>query len=484
MINEVSLNNRYELLIEECNKEKERAVNALEIMFENKDIDILWAIAHNISVNSTLNPTQQRLPQIEYIHKFMTHEKILKYIDSVYWNRLFQETNILSYTSSKIREEWNNQIHDNNVPEFNIDAVKPTTMSLIKDLPSLFAQRLRDAHDVLSRSHKTNKAQRFGKRMIFQVADYRNWGCYEIREWQAGAINDIRSTIRQLFGGEQYNYWHTKQELDNLFRRGLYSEWVKIDEFMAVKVFMKGTCHLEIDPIICDQLNILLADNTIPDMTSGWYKKEQKERKKEFHNLVNIIIPNDLMDAIKSNKPNNDPFWDYIEYGTYDVKPVLDYLSIVGVMPEYKTHQFYPTPQVIVDEMMKHVPGHGTILEPSAGTGRLINSIDRERVTAYDIAELHCEILKAKGFKDVRNNDFLKHDEGEKYDVILMNPPYSMGRALTHIDKALNCLNEGGVILAVIPSAKVNEGMDVIKEFNGVFDNTNINTTLVKIIKE
>lgn len=481
MINEVSLNNRFEVLVAECLKKKRSALDALQQVFENKNIYMIWNIAENISRNSNINPTQQKLPSLDYVQKFMTHEKVLKYIDSQFWDRLFKETNILSYTSSKIRSEWEDQIYECNVPEFNLDAVRPTIMSLVKDLPELFAQRLRDAHDMLSRSHKTNKAQRFGKRMIFQVAQPNNWGSYTMLDWYTGAINDIRSTINQLLGGDQYNHWHTREELSHLFSRGQFSEWIKVDDFMAIKIFMKGTCHLEVDPIICDQLNILLADNTIPDMSASWYRKEKKESKKQFHNLVNIVIPHDLMQAIRANKPNNDPFWDYIEYGTYDAKPVLKYLDRVGLLPEYKSHQFYPTPQVIVDEMMQHVPETGSILEPSVGTGRLINSIERDRVTAYDIAELHCEILKAKGFKDVRNDDFLKHDESEKYDVILMNPPYSMGRALTHIDKARKCLNKGGLILAVVPTGKVRDDMEVIKEFKGVFDNTNIDTALVKI---
>ncbi len=485
MFNEISINNRYELLIEDCKKEKIKAISALDHFFENPDIDYLWDLGSSISSNQKLNPSQQKLPSLNYVRGFLDKETVLKQIDSLYWGRLFKETNILSYTSSSIREEWNNQIYNCEVPEFNINSVRPTISSLIKDLPELFSQRLRDAHDVLSRSHKTNKAQRFGKRMIFQVATPNNWGSYNMSDRTTGAINDIRSTISQLFGGQQFNYWDTRDELNNnLFRKGKFNEWIKIDRFIAVKIFMKGTCHLEIDPLICDKLNSLLSDNTIPDMSASWYQAEQRKKETEFHDLANMMISTELLKAIRDDKPNGDYFWDYIEHGTYDHKPVLQYVADTGFIPEYKSHQFYPTPPIIAErirEELKHTPIRKTILEPSAGTGRLIDKLCKDNITAIDIAPLHCEILKAKGFYDVINMDFLDYPEHHKFDVILMNPPYSKSRALTHINKAKKHLNKGGFILAVVPSGKITNEMEVIEEFKGVFDNTNINTALVRI---
>lgn len=481
MINEISINNRYELLIDECLRDKRKAIDSLNKMFDDENIDFLWQIAYRASMNNNLNPSQQRLPNLNYVREFMTHEKMLKQIDTQYWSRLFKETSILNYVSSSIREKWNDQIYQCEVPEFNIDAVRPTVMGLIKDLPELFAQRLRDAHDVLSRSHKTNKVQRFGKKMIFTVF----YNTYSWVERNVGAINDIRSTISQLMGGDQFNYWDTKQVLRQLNDKGIYGEWVRLNEYIAVKIFMKGTCHLEIHPLICDQLNILLSDNTIPDLSSEWYVKEQRKRKTEFHDLTSIVVSKELMGAIEKDHPNNDPFWSYIEHGTYNHKPVLDYVKRVGLLPEYKSHQFYPTPQVIVDEVMKYIPvGIKTILEPSAGTGRLINGLKDYNVTAIDIAPLHCEILDAKEFTRVFNMDFMQYDTENKFDLILMNPPFSKGRSKSHIDKAREHLNAGGTILAILPKGSITKDMEVLKHFNGVFENTSIDTYLVRIENE
>lgn len=487
MINELSINNRYELLIEECLKAKRKAIDSLTAMFDDPNIDYLWDTARNISLNQHQNPSQQRLPSLDYVRGFMTHEKVLKAIDSEYWDKLFNETNILSYVSSSVREEWNDQLYRSDVPEFNIDSVKPTITSLIKDLPTLFAQRLRDAHDVLSRSHKTNKVQRFGKRMIFTVF----YNTYSWADRNIGAINDIRSTISQLMGGVQLDHWVTEQDLRALERRGIYGEWVRLNEYIAVKIFMKGTCHLEIHPLICDQLNILLSDNTIPDLSSEWYVKEQKKRKTDFHDLTNIVVSQDLMKAIKADKPNNDPFWDYIEHGAYNHKPVLKYVESTGFLPEYKSHQFYPTPKEIVDRMWDEISGiyltHDiTILEPSAGTGRLLAPLMGkycDSVTAIDIAPLHCEILQAKGFKKTHNMDFMNYSENNKFDLIVMNPPFSKSRSKSHVEKAKNHLNDNGIIFAILPKSAIKDDYKIIEHFKGIFENTNIDTYLVRIDK-
>ena len=187
---------------------------------------------------------------------------------------------------------------------------------------------------------------------------------------------------------------------------------------------------------------------------------------------------------IEKDRPNNDPFWEYIEHSTYNHKPVLDYVKRTGLLPEYKSHQFYPTPQVIVDEMMKYIPNDTvTILEPSAGTGRLINGVKDYNVTAIDIAPLHCEILEAKEFTRVFNMDFMQYDTDNKFDLILMNPPFSKGRSKSHVEKARKHLNDGGVVLAVLPKGSITKDMEVLKHFNGVFDNTSIDTYLVRFGK-
>lgn len=476
----LSINNRYDFIIEDYENEKLSVLDGLHHFFDNSNLETLWNITRDIRDNR--NHTAQ-LPTIDFLRGFMTHEKVLKQLDIKYWTKLMTELNVYAYMPSKEREKWQDQIREGNVPVFNMESIKPTISDVMRDLPRLFADRLKGAHDTLSRAHKTNKAQQFDKRLIFQVMypDKYSWGGGNYSRVTVGAINDIRSTISQLLGGEQLNEWDTEKMLTSISKNGHFGEWVKIDPYIAVRIYKKGTCHLEIHPRLLDQLNNILSDGSLPDMSSDWYQKEEKKKRTEFHDLVHLTVSPDLLEAIRRNQPNSHDFWDYIEHGTYDDKPVRDYVLNTGLLPEFKSHQFYPTPQNIVDEFQKYIPESGSILEPSAGTGRLINGINQDRVTCIDIAGLHCEILKAKGFKNTYCMDFMKYSTDNKFDCIVMNPPYSKQRALLHIEKAKKHLNPNGFILAVIPTGKITNDMQTIQSFTGGFDKNNINTSIVRI---
>ena len=475
----LSLNNRHDVLIEEYTNEKHTLLEALYHFFDNSQLDHLW----NHCTEAMRRPNvKSQIPSIEYIRGFMTHEKVLKALDVKYWRMLFDESKVLNYVSSKERQKWIDQFNEWNVPPFTLEAIRPTMMDLMRSLPDLFAQRLRDAHDALSTSHKTNKAQRFDKRLIFHVfyPDNYSWGGGSYSGNAVGAINDIRSTISQLLGGDQLDHWDTEKLIKSIAGHQNYGEWVKIDPYIALRIYKKGTCHMEIHPRLLDQLNAILANGTLPDMSSDWYTKEEKKKRTEFHDLAHVSISWELKEALRVNRPNGHEIWEYIEHGTYDTTSVVRYLYNVGLMPEFKSHQFYATPHNIAAALQRHIPDSGTILEPSAGTGRLINGINPSRVTALDIASLHVEILRAKGF-DATECDFMKYGTDHKFDCIVMNPPYSKGRALLHVDKAKEHLNDGGFILAIIPTGKVTEGMEELERFTGGFKHTNINTSLVKI---
>ena len=86
------------------------------------------------------------------------------------------------------------------------------------------------------------------------------------------------------------------------------------------------------------------------------------------------------------------------------------------------------TPDHISKLMASKLSSHGTLLEPSVGTGNLLNHLD---LTAYDA--VHVYELKNDYLKQVpddssiikHNCDFLKADATTNaYDNIILNPPY------------------------------------------------------------
>lgn len=126
-----------------------------------------------------------------------------------------------------------------------------------------------------------------------------------------------------------------------------------------------------------------------------------------------------------------------------------------------------------------------TILEPSAGTGKIATFPARENfnLTLNEIDPLRIELLKML-FPTAQISN---HDAAEinafmtsKFDIILMNPPfardqgrYDKNTALRHLISACHCLNDGGRLVAIMPPNFI-ETSDEIAAFNKLVRNIKI----------
>lgn len=116
--------------------------------------------------------------------------------------------------------------------------------------------------------------------------------------------------------------------------------------------------------------------------------------------------------------------------------------------------QLFPTPAAIVQRMIDLAdiqPGMH-VLEPSAGTGAILKALPcvrpRGSVTA---CEINSDLVKGlEGECDVLIcQDFLTTTWEDKFDRILMNPPFADGADIKHIRKALGYLATGGRLIAI-----------------------------------
>jgi protein-L-isoaspartate O-methyltransferase len=95
------------------------------------------------------------------------------------------------------------------------------------------------------------------------------------------------------------------------------------------------------------------------------------------------------------------------------------------------------------------------ILEPSAGTGRIVEALPRScYVDAIEISYALVSRLRAQfsgPYYNVMQADFLAFDilTGPKYSRVLMNPPFDHGLDIKHIDHALELLAPGGRLVAI-----------------------------------
>ena len=125
---------------------------------------------------------------------------------------------------------------------------------------------------------------------------------------------------------------------------------------------------------------------------------------------------------------------------------------------------FYPTPYSIVSKMLQGVDFKfvNSVLEPSAGKGDIVKEVIKKleychsyhynRSAVWDIDTIEIDenlqhILKGKGYRTV-HNDFLTYNSFKRYDLIVMNPPFSTGDK--HLLKALEMQDKGGQIVCLL----------------------------------
>lgn len=125
---------------------------------------------------------------------------------------------------------------------------------------------------------------------------------------------------------------------------------------------------------------------------------------------------------------------------------------------------FYPTPTKLIHKMLSKIDFRciRSVLEPSAGKGDLLEGINKKFECAqyssynkdkkYDIDAIELDnnlqyILQGKQLRLV-HDDFLTYNTYKKYDVIIMNPPFSSGDK--HLLKAIDMQQKGGEIVCLL----------------------------------
>lgn len=117
--------------------------------------------------------------------------------------------------------------------------------------------------------------------------------------------------------------------------------------------------------------------------------------------------------------------------------------------------QLYPTPQGIAEQMVMYadISQGMSVLEPSAGTGNIINEIVKNCGTNLTSVEINydlCTALKAMLSGKVINKDFLEcNGDIGTFDRIVMNPPFEKGSDIKHIKHAFGMLKPGGRLVAI-----------------------------------
>lgn len=125
--------------------------------------------------------------------------------------------------------------------------------------------------------------------------------------------------------------------------------------------------------------------------------------------------------------------------------------------------QLFPTPPDLAARMVElaGITPASRVLEPSAGTGRLVDAIMRQLPAWVDAVEVNRSLADALQARHaavrVKCADFLalepapgQHDGRAIYDAVVMNPPFANGADVDHVTHALRFLAPGGRLVAIM----------------------------------
>lgn len=462
---------------------------------------------------------QERARDYRSVAEIFRLEGAIGALNADFWQRALNMTDVFSYMPAKRREEWSAQIRsplgekaprlsrwdlkDGRVqkewtieplPDFEEETVRSTVMGLLNSRQSFFAERVDGIFQNLSGDHVTNVPQGFGKRMII-------WA-----ERKKDYITDLRQVVAKFMGRDDEPNWCSTNQL--LAAAGRQSgKWMSIDGgSMRIRTYMKGTAHFEVHPEMAWKLNMVLA-SLHPMAIPAEFRQKPKKKLKSFEMMERplpfavlellgnmkrprltayrssyngeIIEPctknyNSLKFEYSDSKPAKAEAirvlkaigavhfgvnsFEWFEFD-YDPRDVLDHIITSGCIPDHVSHQFYPTPDGLAEMAVSYaeiMPGD-TCLEPSAGTGSLAQFMPAEQTTCVEISALHCKVLEAKGFT-VDQADFVKLAEttAHRFDKVVMNPPFSEGRAKAHTEAAASLVRSGGRLVAILPSGMRN----------------------------
>jgi hypothetical protein len=502
-------------MVGQYRKDRQRIIEIAQLI--GSDPCVSHFLEGNRDVNSRYSaPSVSRLFEVN---------GAFKHLDADYWSRTLALTDVLDHMNNDRRQEWHDQIRENKCPEFEESTVRSTLRDLLLSREKFFAERVDGIFRNLSREHVTNSPMGFRKRMIISGIH----GLYSHSYKMCGYLSDLRVVIAKFMGREAPNHLSS----DRIVKIALYQhgQWLKIDGgSMRIRVYLKGTAHLEVHPDMAWRLNCVLAQ-LYPSAIPSEFRKKPEKRVKEF-DLIQRPLPFSVLEILDDIKEVYEPLGDdhrpthrkipnaysldhynrqkpsareaektlqsiggvpVKHYWVFDYNPrsVIDEIVASGCVPDHVSHQYYPTPENVARDAieMAEIGEHDICLEPSAGQGGLADFMPKDRTTCIEISEMHCKILEEKGYRPICG-DFLKMNTFlDSYTRIVMNPPYSEGRWQAHLQHAFKFLASDGVLVAILPASA--KGKELIKgakhEFSRVYENefqgTSVRVIIVKVRK-
>lgn len=520
---------------------EELNVIASQVKSYNEELSLLKSMSAQF-----LKCGNQKLYSYLSGHNHLISEADTQYAEnalrSEYWKRVMALTDVLSVMSDEKKDEWDKQFTADRyyrppqeIPEFTLDAVVATVVALLNDRHQFIKDRVYDVFHSLSRHHKTNKAFGFSTRMITVgvcegVKD--KWVKLKVEFKESGLmpLSELR-VICSYFRGETVKpVYDTKKMVENMVEQVGFRNWISLDgNSIRFRVYKNGSMHIDVHPDIAERLNTILA-TIVPlalptertahsratlqefpalkrciDFHSRMQLSEleftqiEKEFRKEWSSWTSLGYAGEYAD--KTRQVNEEILrflgarvTSYDVTFDYDPTEVMRFIGHMGAMPDIVSHQFYPSSARLNEYAASIIAvGEGErLLEPNIGHGDLLQCFPKSvNVTGIELDTLNCLVSRAKGY-DTTEADFLAWsaaNPNQKFDCVVMNPPFADNRAKLHLLAASSHLVSGGRLAAVLPLSL--QGIDNLlgdgfraewlDTFDNEFDNTAVSVRVLYV---
>jgi len=461
--------------------------------------------------------------------KLFKEEGAVKALNSSYWQKILAMTDVIEYMPAKRRTDWYDQIRNFDTPDFKAETVRSTILDLLSMRSTFLAEKVDGVFRALSGSHVTNRPQAFGKRMIFRVSNNDIINYEMIRHLQ-----DLRSVIAKFMGRDAPLNGLTDKIIK--VAEKTIGKWVSVDGgAFKIRVYKVGTAHIEVHEDMAWRLNAILAHLYPGAIPVSLRRKPTKTKKPIQCKEIERPLPFAVLDVLSEmsedtvsvceirNTYNRVPNTLRFRYGAfkdkhvaeeaasvleliggvkdstravyrfdYDPTSAINTIIVSGMIPDQKTHQYYPTSEKLARlavEAAEIKPGD-VCLEPSAGLGGIALLMPKEKTVCVEISSLFAEVLRGKGL-NVEQSDFLEWSAQtiKRFDKVVMNPPYSQSRWQAHLDAAASLVLPGGALVAILPASAKDQallpGWDLSwsQVYKNEFKNTGVSVVMLTAVK-
>ena len=159
-----------------------------------------------------------------------------------------------------------------------------------------------------------------------------------------------------------------------------------------------------------------------------------------------------------------------------DIEDYLDQVLLTGEVTKPEKFGFFPTPRPLAERVIElaNIQSGDQLCEPEAGVGGLADIISEfhpfETLECFEIQEQNVEVLREKGYS-VEQADFLTIIPEERYDKIIMNPPFEKEADIDHVLHAMKFLKPGGTVTAIMSGSTIQRQSTKAKAFQALLAN-------------